>query len=183
MLYFALPGPLMGCADGYRLQVTFTASVVPAVDSVLLGPSDGVVLFSVSGSSALSYVHKTILGSAVVARSNTAAGTARLTVHRKSKGVTLLPGARELYCQCCPIMKLPCLACLSVALSGVRPRPYWGQLWSLDTPCGRENVAIVQKDPGRLTLLPGAYASHTHVSDVRGGSSHREGREAAAGGL
>ena len=79
------------------LQVTFTASVAPTVDSVLLGPSDGVVLFSVAGSTALSYVQKSILGSAMVARSNAVAGTAQLTVEKSSKGLTLLPGALKLF--------------------------------------------------------------------------------------
>ena len=107
-----------------ELQVTFTASVAPAVDSVLLGPSDGVVLFSVAGSTALSYVQKSILGSAMVARTNGVAGTAQLTVEKSSKGVTLLPGALKRCHHCCTSKGAPCLACLAAAPSGRRPRPF-----------------------------------------------------------
>ena len=109
------------------LQVTFTASVAPTVDSVLLGPSDGVVLFSVAGSTALSYVQKSILGSAMVARSNAVAGTAQLTVEKSSKGLTLLPGALKLFHHCCTSKGAPCLACLAAPPSGMRPRPLYGQ--------------------------------------------------------
>ncbi|CAK0783806.1 hypothetical protein CVIRNUC_007006 [Coccomyxa viridis] len=83
--------PIIEIINFFR-PVTFTASVAPTVGSVLLGPSDGVVLFSVAGSTALSYVQKSILGSAMVARSNSVAGTAQLTVERSSKGLLLLPG-------------------------------------------------------------------------------------------
>ena len=104
------------------LQVTFTASVAPAVDSVLLGPSDGVVLFTVAGSTALSYVQTSILGSAMVARTNGVAGTAQLTVEKSSKGVTLLPGALKRCHHCCTSKGAPCPACLAAAPSGRRPR-------------------------------------------------------------
>ena len=73
------------------LQVTFTATVISASDAQLLGPSNGAVLFSVSGSNAFSYVHKTLLGSAKISRA-AVSGTASLTMHKDSAGLTLLPG-------------------------------------------------------------------------------------------
>ena len=109
------------------LQVTFTASVAPTVDSVLLGPSDGVVLFSVAGSTALAYVQKSILGSAMVARTNAVAGTAQLTVEKSSKGLILLPGALKLCNHCCTSKGPPRLAYLVAPPSGMRPRPLYGQ--------------------------------------------------------
>ncbi len=60
-------------------------------DAQLLGPSDGVVQFSLSGSNAFSYVHKTVLGSAKVSRT-AVSGLASLTMHKDSAGLTLLPG-------------------------------------------------------------------------------------------
>ena len=73
------------------VQVTFTATVISASDAQLLGPSDGVVQFSLSGSNAFSYVHKTVLGLAKVSRS-AVSGKASLTMHKDSAGLTLLPG-------------------------------------------------------------------------------------------
>ena len=73
------------------LQVTFTATVVSASDAQLLGPSNGVVQFSVSGTNAFSYVHKTLLGTAKISRA-AVSGTASLTMHKDSAGLTLLPG-------------------------------------------------------------------------------------------
>ncbi len=121
------------------LQVTFTASVAPTVGSVLLGPSDGVVLFSVAGSTALSYVQKSILGSAMVARSNSVAGTAQLTVERSSKGLLLLPGALK---PCAPLLHqqegaMPCV-------------PSGTALW----------------DAPKATLRPAVLACHKHAADL-----------------
>ena len=78
------------CVYGW-LQVTFTATVISASDAQLLGPSDGVVQFSLSGSNAFSFVHKTVLGSAKVSRT-AVSGLASLTMHKDSAGLTLLPG-------------------------------------------------------------------------------------------
>ena len=109
------------------LQVTFTATVISASDAQLLGPSSGVVLFSVSGSNAFSYVHKTVLGSAKVSRA-AVSGTASLTMHKDLAGLTLLPG---LPCNSLIIAMSSCLLHLlgtyatSHSLLSVRPASRW----------------------------------------------------------
>lgn len=79
------------------MQATFAATVLSASDAQPLGPSDGVVLFSMTGSNAFSFVHKTVLGTAKVSRV-AVSGTASLTLHKDSAGLTLLPGPPSLPC-------------------------------------------------------------------------------------
>ena len=80
------------------LQVTFSATVISSSPTQLLGPSSGVVLFTLSGSNAFSFVHETKLGFGKVTRPDVS-GTASLTMHKDSAGLTLLPGL-----SCCSLL-------------------------------------------------------------------------------